>query len=97
MLQASKIPKEQRDFMNPIVKENFYLEKHPHVALNDLLKMVGIADTGGRAKLMVADGIISVNGEIELRKTAKILAGSIVTCEIDGQAFEITVVEGNEA
>ncbi|WP_026165655.1 RNA-binding S4 domain-containing protein [Wohlfahrtiimonas chitiniclastica] len=71
----------------------FYLESHPHVALNDLLKMVGIADTGGRAKLMVAEGNISVNGAIELRKTAKIHAGSIVT----GIGFEILVCEGFEA
>lgn len=71
----------------------FYLENHPHVALNDLLKMVGIADTGGRAKLMVAEGNISVNGAIELRKTAKIQAGSIVT----GAGFEILVCEGFEA
>ncbi len=72
-----------------IMKEDFYLEGHPHVALNDLLKMTGVAETGGRAKLMVADGIISVDGEIELRKTAKIHAGSKVT----GEGFEITVCE----
>lgn len=72
-----------------IMKEDFYLEGHPHVALNDLLKMTGVAETGGRAKLMVADGIISVDGEIELRKTAKIHAGSKVT----GEGFEITVYE----
>ncbi|MBS7815151.1 RNA-binding S4 domain-containing protein [Wohlfahrtiimonas chitiniclastica] len=71
----------------------FYLENHPHVALNDLLKMVGIADTGGRAKLMVAEGNISVNGTIELRKTAKIQEGSIVT----GAGFEILVCEGYDA
>ena len=72
-----------------IMKEDFYLEGHPHVALNDLLKMTGVAETGGRAKLMVADGIISVDGEIELRKTAKVHAGSKVT----GEGFEITVCE----
>ncbi|WP_270049319.1 RNA-binding S4 domain-containing protein [Ignatzschineria rhizosphaerae] len=77
-----------------MIKEAFYLENHPHVALNDLLKMTGIAETGGRAKLMVADELISVNGALELRKTAKILAGSVVTGTIDGQDFEITVLEG---
>lgn len=73
-----------------IQKEKFYLEGNPHIALNNLLKMVGVADTGGRAKLLVAEGVIQVNGEVELRKTAKILAGSIVT----GDGFEITVYEG---
>lgn len=82
--------------MNTIVREDFYLEGHPHVALNDLLKMAGAADTGGRAKMMVADGIVSVNGEVELRKTAKILAGSIVTCTVGSHNFEITVRESPE-
>lgn len=78
--------------MNTELKEDFYLEDHPHVALNDLLKMTGVAETGGRAKLMVAEGLVNVNGELELRKTAKILAGSKVT----GEGFEITVCEGFE-
>lgn len=80
--------------MNNMMQEDFYLEGHPHVALNDLLKMSGIAETGGRAKMMVADGLILVNGELELRKTAKILAGSIVTGTIGDQGFKITVIEG---
>lgn len=82
--------------MKTIVRENFYLEDHPHIALNDLLKMVGAADTGGRAKMMVADGIVNVNGEIELRKTAKIVAGSLVTCSVGVHDFEITVCTGSE-
>lgn len=80
--------------MKTIVREKFYLEGHAHIALNDLLKMVGAADTGGRAKMMVAEGIVSVNGEVELRKTAKIVAGSLVTCSVGAYNFEITVCEG---
>lgn len=52
--------------------------------------MLGYAETGGRAKLMIAEGGIKVNGAIELRKTAKIIAGSVVT----GHGFEITVLAG---
>ena len=78
--------------MSDVVKEVFYLEGHPHITLNNLLKMTGIADTGGQAKLMVSDGLVSVDGEIELRKTAKILADSRVT----GDGFEITVLAGDE-
>ncbi len=73
-----------------IRKEVFYLESHPHIALNNLLKMLGYAETGGRAKLMIAEGGIKVNGAIELRKTAKIIADSVVT----GHGFEITVLAG---
>lgn len=80
--------------MNNVMQESFYLEGHPHIALNDLLKMTGVAETGGRAKMMVADGMILVNGDVELRKTAKILAGSVVTGTVGDQDFEITVFEG---
>lgn len=80
--------------MNNMMQEDFYLEGHPHVALNDLLKMSGIAETGGRAKMLVAEGLILVDGAIELRKTAKILAGSKVTGDLGGQHFEITVKDG---
>jgi ribosome-associated protein len=54
--------------------------KGEHIALCDLLKLVGIADSGGQGKAMVAEGLVSVDGEIELRKTAKIRAGQTVEC-----------------
>ena len=51
-----------------------------HVALCDLLKLVGVTDSGGQAKLMVANGEVTVDGQTELRKTAKIRAGQMVRC-----------------
>lgn len=51
-----------------------------HIALCDLLKVEGVAQSGGQGKQMVADGLVSVDGKIELRKTAKIRAGQIVVC-----------------
>jgi ribosome-associated protein len=50
-----------------------------YVELNQLLKMVGLCDSGGAGKTMVAEGVVSVDGQMELRKTAKIRAGSVVT------------------
>lgn len=61
--------------------------KGEFIALCDLLKLVGIADSGGRGKQMVADGIVLVDGQIETRKTAKIRAGQVVTCL--GQSVEV--------
>ena len=58
---------------------NFAL-KGEFIALCDLLKLEGIADSGGQGKAMVADGIVTVDGEIELRKTAKIRKGQMVEC-----------------
>jgi ribosome-associated protein len=51
-----------------------------YIALCDLLKTEGIADSGGQGKAFVADGMVTVDGEIELRKTAKIRAGQLVEC-----------------
>ncbi len=49
------------------------------VELNQLLKLVGLCDSGGAGKNMVASGVVKVDGKKELRKTAKIRAGQIVS------------------
>lgn len=49
-----------------------------YVELNQLLKLVGLCDSGGAGKALVASGEVKVDGEVELRKTAKIRAGQIV-------------------
>ena len=48
------------------------------VALNDLLKLAGVCDSGGMGKAIVASGEVLVDGAVELRKTAKIRAGQVV-------------------
>jgi len=50
------------------------------VELCNLLKLVGIADSGGHGKLTVAEGKVRVDGKPESRKTAKIRAGQSVDC-----------------
>lgn len=52
-----------------------------HVRLCDLLKLAGVADSGGRGKQLVAAGAVTVDGQSESRKTAKIRAGQQVECE----------------
>jgi ribosome-associated protein len=49
------------------------------VELNQLLKLAGLCDSGGAGKNMVASGVVSVDGKKELRKTAKIRAGQVVS------------------
>ncbi|MGN7919036.1 MULTISPECIES: RNA-binding S4 domain-containing protein [Lysobacter] len=55
--------------------------QHEHVELNQLLKLVGLCDSGGAGKAMVASGVVRVDGQVELRKTCKIRAGQTVACE----------------
>jgi len=49
-----------------------------YVELNQLLKLVGLCDSGGMGKAIVASGEVNVDGIVELRKTCKIRAGQIV-------------------
>ncbi len=51
-----------------------------YVALCDLLKLTGIAGSGGQGKLMIANGEVTVDGQPESRKTAKIRSGQTVSC-----------------
>lgn len=50
-----------------------------YIELNQLLKLSGICDSGGAGKMLVAQGNVSVDGQIELRKTCKIRAGQVVS------------------
>ncbi len=61
-----------------------------YVELCNLLKLAGIADSGGRGKALVAEGAVTVDGRPESRKTAKIRAGQTVEC----QGMRITVAGG---
>src|SRR5689334_4932163 len=54
--------------------------KGEHVRLCDLMKLAGIAESGGQGKHFVADGELKVDGQLESRKSAKIRAGQIVEC-----------------
>jgi ribosome-associated protein len=66
----------------------FLLEGSEFIELNNLLKVTGLCDSGGMAKQLIADGQVSVDGKIELRKRCKIrkgqaveFAGTIVTVD----------------
>jgi len=52
-----------------------------YVELNMLLKLIGICDSGGAGKAIVATGAVKVDGITELRKTCKIHAGQVVTID----------------
>ncbi len=53
------------------------ISKEP-IELYKLLKLEGLASSGGEAKSVIADGLVSVNGAVETRKRKKIVAGDVV-------------------
>jgi ribosome-associated protein len=67
--------------------QNFKI-KGEFIELIQLLKVLGIAETGGHAKIIVDDGLVKLNGVVEIRKRAKLRVGDKV--EVDG---EIIVME----
>lgn len=52
-----------------------------YIELIQLLKVLGIAQTGGHAKMIVDEGIVIRNGEVELRKRAKLVPGDLIEIE----------------
>lgn len=60
------------------------------IELFQLLKYEGLASSGGEAKYFIAEGQVSVNGETEIRKRRKILAGDIV--EFAGETIRVKLL-----
>ena len=52
-----------------------------HITLDALVKALGIAATGGEAKMRIAEGEFRVNGEVELRRGRKLRPGDVVEAE----------------
>jgi ribosome-associated protein len=53
------------------------IPKEP-VELYKVLKFEGLVPSGGEAKLVVAKGLVLVNGEVETRKRKKIIHGDVI-------------------
>lgn len=49
-----------------------------YIELDKLLKATGLADSGGQARALISAGEVRVDGQVELRKTAKMRAGQVV-------------------
>jgi ribosome-associated protein len=50
-----------------------------YIKLDSFLKMVGAVGTGGEAKIVITEGEVQVNGEVELRRGRKLYPGDQVT------------------
>ena len=50
------------------------------IELHKLLKLTGVAGSGGSAKVMIAEGEVFVDGAAELRKRCKVKRGQVVSC-----------------
>jgi ribosome-associated protein len=67
--------------------KEFDLEGHEYIALNQLLKMMGLVETGGEANIRVDDGEVMVNDAVELQRRKKLRPGDKVV--YNGQSIII--------
>ena len=65
--------------------------KDEHIKLGQLLKAVGIAESGSEAKEMILEGQVTVNGEVSLQRGKKCVPGDVV--EWNGRQVEIAGAE----
>jgi ribosome-associated protein len=59
--------------------------EHDSLRLDQFLKLRGIAESGGQAKLLIQGGEVQVNGEVETRRRRKLVVGDVV--EVEGKAY----------
>ncbi len=60
-----------------------------YIKLDSFLKYCDAVSTGGEAKMVILDGLVLVNGEIELRRGKKLRSNDIV--KYDNKEYQIIV------
>lgn len=58
-----------------------------YITLGQMLKLANVVESGGIAKMVIIDGLVKVNGEVETRRGKKLYSGDIVSFE--GQNYLI--------
>lgn len=61
--------------------------REDYIKLGQALKAAGLAESGVDAKMVIQDGLVKVNGQIETQRGKKLVAGDLV--EFDGQQIKI--------
>ena len=61
--------------------------KDDFIKLGQALKLAGLVDSGIDAKAVIIDGLVKVNGEVELRRGKKLIPGDVVL--FDGEEFTV--------
>lgn len=59
------------------------------IKLDQFLKLVGIVQTGGQAKLLIQAGEVQVNGTVETRRGRKLVQGDRVSTM--GETFKVEI------
>ena len=60
------------------------------IKLGQAMKLAGLVGSGVEAKVLIQDGLVSVNGEVETRRGRKLVAGD--EFEFDGNTVKVTAL-----
>jgi ribosome-associated protein len=63
--------------------------KEEPTPLNKLLKFSNLVQSGGEAKVVIGEGLVKVNGEVETRIRRKIHSGDVI--EFGGESVTVTM------
>ncbi|MFA6283876.1 MAG: RNA-binding S4 domain-containing protein [Desulfurivibrionaceae bacterium] len=63
------------------------------IRLGQFLKLAGVVETGGEAKLRIQEGEARVNGQVETRRGRQLVPGDVV--EFAGAILEVVVKAGD--
>ncbi len=58
-----------------------------YIKLGQALKLAGLVGSGTDAKYIIQDGLVEVNGEVDLRRGRKLVPGDVVSFQ--GEQFQI--------
>ena len=61
--------------------------REDYIKLGQALKAAGLVESGVDAKFVIQDGLVKVNGNVEVQRGKKLVAGDIV--EFDGEKIKI--------
>jgi ribosome-associated protein len=61
--------------------------REDEIRLGQLLKLADLAESGGHARALLEDGLVSVNGEPESRRGRRVRPGDVV--EVGGEAVRV--------
>lgn len=64
----------------------------PFIKLEQFLKFANVAETGGMAKMMISDGIVTVNGEVCTMRGKKLYNNDIVVINFEEETQELVCV-----
>lgn len=70
-----------------MTKKTFTLKGNKYIELKNVLKLLNYVNSGGEAKVIIQNGEISVNNEVETRRGRKLYPGD--TVQVKGEIIEI--------